>query len=583
MKRILIIPLLLIAFALSAAPIGERKAREIATTFFASNSTRSASPVLSLEWAGKELSGKTIVKSSAANQDEAMLYIYNRTDAQGFVVVAGDDNVEKPIVAFSHNNHLRIESLSEGARYLLSGWCKQIAAARVATQIVTRATDSAEVGTEEVLYSTALWNQGAPFNNEAPVINGERSVTGCVATAMSIICYHNKWPEKGVGVTPAYEYTDNYGYRRSVPANSLGRVYNYDNMLSDYSNGYTEKQGAAVAALMKDMGTAVQMMYHPESSGAFDMDVPIALMTYFGYSKSALLRYGDGYTYREWVKALKENIDEFGPTYFSGSNPTDGGHAFVLDGYTSKNYFHINYGWGGYDNGYYLLPKIEFAEGQMSLFYLTPDKTGTSTYKDNLLLLVVGDYQGLWTNAKEFVVNQPFQLKCGAIWNVGSTLFSGEVQVALCDINGNIKETLRKFNLSLDVMYYQYYYPFNATITTPIEAGDRIRIMYKGEYSDGWQWAKRESNAVDEILVSFTPNDIAKMLNLRYDNKTKVLSVLPIYNATYEVEDSSGATVSSGSIAGGERVSILTSENKSGEYTIYFRKDSSEYKLVVVL
>ena len=107
--------------------------------------------------------------------------------------------------------------------------------------------------------------------------------------------------------------------------------------------------------------------------------------------------------------------------------------------------------------------------------------------------------------------------------------------------------------------------------------------MYKGEYSDGWQWAKRESNAVDEILVSFTPNDIAKMLNLRYDNKTKVLSVLPIYNATYEVEDSSGATVSSGSIAGGERVSILTSENKSGEYTIYFRKDSSEYKLVVVL
>ena len=39
MKRVLIIPLLFIAFALSAAPIGERKAREIATSFFAKTST----------------------------------------------------------------------------------------------------------------------------------------------------------------------------------------------------------------------------------------------------------------------------------------------------------------------------------------------------------------------------------------------------------------------------------------------------------------------------------------------------------------------------------------------------------------
>ena len=143
-----------------------------------------------------------------ANTDESLLYVYNRTDEAGFVVVAGDDGVEKQIVAFSHDNKLQIKNLSDGARYLLEGWCKQISAARSGAYVATRAADASDVGKVEVLYETALWNQGTPFNNEAPVIGGYRSVTGCVATAMSIICYHNKWPEKGVGTTPSYKYLD---------------------------------------------------------------------------------------------------------------------------------------------------------------------------------------------------------------------------------------------------------------------------------------------------------------------------------------------------------------------------------------
>ena len=125
MKRVLIIPLLFIAFALSAAPIGERKAREIATSFFAKTSTRSASVAVELEWSGDGLVGANVAPLTMANTDESLLYVYNRTDEAGFVVVAGDDGVEKQIVAFSHDNKLQIKNLSDGARYLLEGWCKR--------------------------------------------------------------------------------------------------------------------------------------------------------------------------------------------------------------------------------------------------------------------------------------------------------------------------------------------------------------------------------------------------------------------------------------------------------------------------
>ena len=31
----------------------------------------------------------------------------------------------------------------------------------------------------------------------------------------------------------------------------------------------------------------------------------------------------------------------------------ENGHAWVCDGYNEENLFHMNWGWGGNDNGYY--------------------------------------------------------------------------------------------------------------------------------------------------------------------------------------------------------------------------------------
>ena len=57
---------------------------------------------------------------------------------------------------------------------------------------------------KEVLLSTALWNQDAPYNNLCPKISGSSTPTGCVATALAIVMKYNRWPDQGSGGTCTY-------------------------------------------------------------------------------------------------------------------------------------------------------------------------------------------------------------------------------------------------------------------------------------------------------------------------------------------------------------------------------------------
>ena len=241
MKKIqILLVLLLSSVSLWAGPIGEQRARQIAEEFFAQNATRSTADELTLEWAGDVIS-ETPAMGSELNT--SLMYIYNRGQNGGFVVIAGDSNIA-PIIAYSFDTTLDISNMAEATRAILDAWCREVAHARQAAKPVSGGSyDMTTRANGELRYDTALWNQGEPYNWEAPIYDGYRSVTGCVATAMSIICHYNKWPEKGVGTTPEYSYEDAYGVSRSVAANTLGRTYNYSNMLMDYNSGYTTTQG----------------------------------------------------------------------------------------------------------------------------------------------------------------------------------------------------------------------------------------------------------------------------------------------------------------------------------------------------
>ncbi len=517
---------------------------------------------------------------SATTSDEALLYIYNR-GTTGFVIVAGDDRMARPVIAYSHERAFEVDKLAPATRNILDAWAKQVAAAN--SNNMRSTSRSIDYGSDICKYSTALWDQSEPYNRETYMIDGNHCLTGCVATAMAIIAYYHKYPEKGVGTTSEYTYEDSNGNSHTVEANELGCTYDYANMLSVYSMDYTDTQANAVAALMKDMGTSVQMGYGLYESWAYFAPVATAMINHFGYSKQTLIKTEHGYTYDEWVAALQQNLVNCGPT-FMGAQNNQGGHAFVLEGCTTAGYFYVNYGWSGYGNGCYLLPDFEYYRDQTVLFNMVPDPNGTSTYQDYLELLTVSNYyRGLRSIATEYKSGERFGLYIGGVHNMGNTSFTGTVRLALCDKSGAVKETLNDW--SVEDLGRQYYIQDSGyiTFTSTLATGDRLRLLYKGQYSGGeWHWAKAaDANAVSEIILVATPEEVAERLEVRYSKETNTFDFNSKLAIQYTVTNGQGSEVASGAVASYTTTSIDTSSFESGEYTFSFASGGEPYRLIV--
>lgn len=583
MKKIFtLISLLLVTLQLSAGPIGEIRARQIAEEFFTEYATTRSAASIELEWAGDAI---TELTTRSANLDNALIYIYTRGVKEGFVVVAGDDNID-PIIAYSFNTTLDSENLSEATKDIINAWSEQVSAARSGQLSYDASTRTTTRYNDELLYETALWNQGEPYNREAPMIDGKRAVTGCAATAMSIICYYNKWPVKGVGTTPAYSYTDNYDKTHTIPANTLGRTYNYDKMLIDYNNNYTNEQAKAVAALMKDMGTSTQMMYHYNESGTTDLNVAKALVDHFSYSKQSYLAYRDGYHRDEWHSLMRNNLKQYGPTFYSGQGD-NGGHAFVVDGYAKNDYFHFNFGWGGYGNGYWRMPEIDYYLDQSAILCLEPDKSGTSTYRDNIMLtslsLTNGDImRGITSFATQYNTNEPFKVMIGGYYNIGTRTFNGDIALVHCDKYGNIKDELYNIsNIEIERLYYGYVTSYiTISLSEPIEEGDALRLYYKSYDSNEWQWALAyDAESDSEILICATPEQVAENLDLKYIKTTNEIQLESPYAFQFDLDNGTAQDKAKGHTT----LTIPNSLLESGEHIIKISNSGSAYELKIKL
>ena len=587
MKRLIILPLLLLALSLSAAPISEQKAREIAAEFFSTNATRSSAVQLELAWAGDDAYKISNVQTRSTS-DSALMYIYNRTDSKGFVIIAGDDSAPRPILAFSYDNDFDTKDVADGARMLLADLCAEIKDTEYSTLSTSEISTRASVGNIVCEYKTALWGQGAPFNNESPTLsNGNKTITGCVATALAIIAYYHKWPEKGVGTTPEYTYSGPSNIENTVPANTLGRTYRYDMMLDKYEGvSYTKGQGDAVAALMYDIGTSVGMKFDPEGSSP-TYDRTRAMRNYFSYSKSALYLKRINYSDKEWTSLLKENLAQLGPTIYGGESESSG-HSWVMEGYTDADYFKNNFGWNGKSNGYYLLSELKY-NIHKALLYMYPDRDGTSTYRDYLSLKSFTSsssgrvYKGIHTDATEYQSGNKFTTYIG-VRNAGAVDFSGQVGIALCDKDNNIKKVLTTKSISRNAGSGSSGYSFTIQLTpSDIASGDKLRLVYKGGYSTDWQIARRyDEETIDEVLLSVEPEEVAKSLTMEYNKEQQSLTFSSVHAIQFMMNGSTGTTVANTGVVAHTEYSVSTSSIEKGEYTLSFSSGGKPYMLKVV-
>lgn len=187
------------------------------------------------------------------------------------------------------------------------------------------------------------WDQGDPFNKFVPA----GCPTGCVATALSQIMYYYRYPELGSGY---HSYTWQ-GHTHEV--NFAEEFYDWDQMFDQYlPRVHTEEQKEAVAKLCYHVGVAMDMMYAPGGSGAYDMRVNESMRDYFSYNPYGTVINRFAFGLANWSGILNRELSLGHPVYMSGSS-NEGGHAFVIDGVNEQDYYHVNWGWGGAYNGWY--------------------------------------------------------------------------------------------------------------------------------------------------------------------------------------------------------------------------------------
>lgn len=426
---------------------------------------------------GKQMPQKAKAKSRTATtaSPSDAYYVFNN-DAGGFVIIAGDDAVT-PVLGYTSTGSFDAENLPDGLKDLLKSYERQIAALGdnyVANQTATRAAF-----TGEKLLKTAEWNQMAPFNKYTP----NNYVTGCVATAGAIVMKHHGYPAKGTG---SHSYTLN---GKTLSAN-FEHTYDWASMPAKY-DGTNDAAFDGVARLMADLGVAVEMNYAKDGSGAYIGNLVTALQKYYGYSKLSHLMAIEDVGAEAWNGRLREEIDANRPVLYAASDPARGGHAFVIDGYKDES-FSVNWGWGGYCNGFYQIGALnpesngkpegdKYNVGQSAVFGME-SSDGTEKISGMGFLTNVGELQMLNMNITDVKKGQNGVIFCAPIGNTGDQPYTGEAAVALMNAKGEMREIVSSSSKTFNNLSRGSYYPslsFSFVSTVDAEPGDYLAIVAK--------------------------------------------------------------------------------------------------------
>ena len=201
---------------------------------------------------------------------------------------------------------------------------------------------------------TTTWNQGEPYNLLCPKYGTERCPTGCVATAAAQIVNVHQYPAKGVG-SHSYSWKGSDNRTQTLSADFGNTTYDWANMKDDYSGTSTTAQKNAISTLMYHCGVACDMGYGADESGANATIMMQGLIQYFDYDLGIRKMLKDYMPESEFVDAIAADLQEGRPVFFGGVAPSGGGHAFVCDGIDRDGLLHINWGWGGVCDGYFVV------------------------------------------------------------------------------------------------------------------------------------------------------------------------------------------------------------------------------------
>jgi hypothetical protein len=207
------------------------------------------------------------------------------------------------------------------------------------------------------------WTQNAPYYNLCPMdpVTSQRSLAGCPAVAMAQIMNFHK-TTNSTSFDDADDYYHNYAGRQYMidddhASNGFPSFPELDEFLDTLSLHYLNSVALTdtdKAALTYACGIAAKQVYTSSGSGTFSVSQALDAYLRFGCSTAVLLDSND----IDLFDRLKQNIKDTLPAHLAVVDSAwSSGHNVVVDGYNTNEYYHLNFGWGGSSNGWYLLPQ----------------------------------------------------------------------------------------------------------------------------------------------------------------------------------------------------------------------------------
>lgn len=468
MKRIIFFLGMLAVFGLAyGKPIDESTAKYVGQSFLKFESFKVGSESFQNESlsidnlqlvykANSSLSTQpALFPSSSPKTAETLFYVFN-ISTNGYIIVAGDDNVT-PILAYSNEATFNPNNIPSNVGKWLEKYKDEI---RYIIENKVKPTN--EISNKWEYYGAhpfipshdgnnitsiegvnplvqTKWDQSPYYNDLCPYDNqnNDRTVTGCVATAMAQIMKFWKYPVHGEG----FHSFDNANYG-TLSANYGSTTYEWNSMPNSIASANT-----AIATLMYQVGVSVDMNYGVGSTGGSSAYVisaqsPVtncseyALKTYFGYKSSLQGLERAKYSDSQWISMLKTELNAGRPVLYDGFG-NGGGHCFVADGYDNNDFIHFNWGWSGAYDGFFQIDALNpsgtgtgggtggFNSGQQAVIGIEPASTQAQTF--NMAL-----YNYVTPSATTLNYGQAFSIATNIV-NSGTNIFNGDYCAAVFD------------------------------------------------------------------------------------------------------------------------------------------------------
>ncbi|MBN2681662.1 MAG: C10 family peptidase [Bacteroidales bacterium] len=386
-KSLLIISLLFLTFYVTASKVDE------ATSIAVVNSK--------IEYLKKSKEFSLLKINSVIENGNLLCYIAELSPC-GFMIVSGDSNLP-PVLAYSFSNNtdnderfmeiLRadISNRISGVRFLSKEKIEKIK--QEWSRLIENKSKNgpkfqqwpADGTTTTGGWLESNWTQSAPYNKYCPLdpVTGTRSYVGCPATAMAMILNFHK-TINGTFFTDADDYYHSYAGRNywidddfdSIGFPSFPLLNEMLDTLSSHYENNVLLTNDDKAALSFACGVAASQVYTSSGSGTFGVNQAYDAYLKFDCTTIEILYSGDTSLYSKLAQNIKDTL----PAHLALVDEAwSTGHNVVVDGYNTDNYFHVNFGWGGSNNGWYLLPEempysLTVIEG-LILDIMKPDET----------------------------------------------------------------------------------------------------------------------------------------------------------------------------------------------------------------